>query len=559
MVDFVAGDGRVVISRDAILRGQLAFQQRALMQHGSFFGDGALRGPDYTADALHQVALAVSEHHAARLGPTRDEDVRQELVGAPHPARPRPQRTRPRAGADRARGEPGARGRSPASARAHALRRELARVHEAGRVRVGPGRAGRPERVLLLGSLGLLGPPPRDRRQLHPRLACRSPRGQRPARGGAALERAGQPRPDPRAGHRAARPRPPRAGDDPAGGAGLRSRRHGRAGRRPRADRAPAGELPVLRDGGGALPAAGARGHPHGARHHRVHADPRCRRRALAPGHGRAELARAAVDPVDLRVLDRRDDLRAPPDLAPPAARPAPPGARAVLAPGDARGRLRRRDAPGAAGPPRRLVADPRSHGLGVRRARQALAVDAVRRARAVGRRRAAGGHAGPATGRPLVPPGMAGERHRRDPADVRRRLRRRARDELRRRRLLALVRDPHVGGGVLRALHHHPRRLLPRRHGARERAGVERIVFIGTVLFLGSGLLGISHNFYWNAKSMATLALGSVFSNVAGRAARAADGGGLAVPPAPARRPATRARGRAAGRASAWRRPSSS
>jgi nitric oxide reductase subunit B len=33
--------------------------------------------------------------------------------------------------------------------------------------------------------------------------------------------------------------------------------------------------------------------------------------------------------------------------------------------------------------------------------------------------------------------------------------------------------------------------------------------------MFLGSGLLGISHNFYWNAKPVGTMALGSVFSTL--------------------------------------------
>jgi len=41
------------------------------------------------------------------------------------------------------------------------------------------------------------------------------------------------------------------------------------------------------------------------------------------------------------------------------------------------------------------------------------------------------------------------------------------------------------------------------------------RVIYIGTLLFLGSGLLGISHNFYWNAKPVATMALGSVFSTL--------------------------------------------
>jgi nitric oxide reductase subunit B len=41
------------------------------------------------------------------------------------------------------------------------------------------------------------------------------------------------------------------------------------------------------------------------------------------------------------------------------------------------------------------------------------------------------------------------------------------------------------------------------------------RSVYLVTLLFLGSGILGISHNFYWNAKPVATLAIGSVFSTL--------------------------------------------
>lgn len=46
-------------------------------------------------------------------------------------------------------------------------------------------------------------------------------------------------------------------------------------------------------------------------------------------------------------------------------------------------------------------------------------------------------------------------------------------------------------------------------------RDAATRIVYFGTLLFLGSGLVGISHNFYWNAKPEITLALGSVFSTM--------------------------------------------
>jgi nitric oxide reductase subunit B len=43
----------------------------------------------------------------------------------------------------------------------------------------------------------------------------------------------------------------------------------------------------------------------------------------------------------------------------------------------------------------------------------------------------------------------------------------------------------------------------------------VVRVIYLATLLFLGSGLLGISHNFYWNAKPVGTMALGSVFSTL--------------------------------------------
>lgn len=50
---------------------------------------------------------------------------------------------------------------------------------------------------------------------------------------------------------------------------------------------------------------------------------------------------------------------------------------------------------------------------------------------------------------------------------------------------------------------------------GLVSRAAAIRVVYFATILFLGTGLLGISHNFYWNAKPVATMALGSVFSTL--------------------------------------------
>jgi nitric oxide reductase subunit B len=50
---------------------------------------------------------------------------------------------------------------------------------------------------------------------------------------------------------------------------------------------------------------------------------------------------------------------------------------------------------------------------------------------------------------------------------------------------------------------------------GLVNRQAVTKVVYLAALLFLGSGLLGISHNFYWNAKPVGTLALGSVFSTL--------------------------------------------
>lgn len=50
---------------------------------------------------------------------------------------------------------------------------------------------------------------------------------------------------------------------------------------------------------------------------------------------------------------------------------------------------------------------------------------------------------------------------------------------------------------------------------GLASEAGAARTVYLATLLFLGAGIVGISHNFYWSAKPDATLALGSVFSTL--------------------------------------------
>jgi len=65
--DFKTASGTVVASRESILDGQAVFQKYALMQYGTMFGDGGARGPDFTAEALHQVAVSMNTWYEAEL------------------------------------------------------------------------------------------------------------------------------------------------------------------------------------------------------------------------------------------------------------------------------------------------------------------------------------------------------------------------------------------------------------------------------------------------------------------------------------------------------------
>ncbi|HSB92234.1 MAG TPA: cbb3-type cytochrome c oxidase subunit I [Flavitalea sp.] len=71
---YVSENKDPIFSKNDILEGQAVFQKYALMNYGSMFGDGANRGPDFTAEALHQLALYMNEYYKAQLktGPQDD-------------------------------------------------------------------------------------------------------------------------------------------------------------------------------------------------------------------------------------------------------------------------------------------------------------------------------------------------------------------------------------------------------------------------------------------------------------------------------------------------------
>lgn len=61
--NYVDTDGKIVFSQEDIQNGQVVFQKYALMEYGSMFGDGANRGPDYSAEALHYTAVFMTDFY----------------------------------------------------------------------------------------------------------------------------------------------------------------------------------------------------------------------------------------------------------------------------------------------------------------------------------------------------------------------------------------------------------------------------------------------------------------------------------------------------------------
>lgn len=86
LVKFVDSTGQTVITAEQIKRGQELFHLRGLMNYGSFWGDGAERGPDFTADALHRTVVSMRTYYQneimARTGVTSLTGYEQDAVGA---------------------------------------------------------------------------------------------------------------------------------------------------------------------------------------------------------------------------------------------------------------------------------------------------------------------------------------------------------------------------------------------------------------------------------------------------------------------------------------------
>ncbi len=61
----ILSGGTLVTDRTAILRGQDVYQRYGLMDHGSVWGHGSLRGMDFSADSLHRMGQLMREFVAA--------------------------------------------------------------------------------------------------------------------------------------------------------------------------------------------------------------------------------------------------------------------------------------------------------------------------------------------------------------------------------------------------------------------------------------------------------------------------------------------------------------
>lgn len=84
--DFRSVDGEKIVSAEEIMAGQMLFHTRGLMNYGSFWGDGAERGPDFTAESLHAMTVAMKAYYAEQITPgsvTRSDHLNQWQFAIP--------------------------------------------------------------------------------------------------------------------------------------------------------------------------------------------------------------------------------------------------------------------------------------------------------------------------------------------------------------------------------------------------------------------------------------------------------------------------------------------
>src|SRR6187397_2261910 len=72
---YVSEKNEIIFSQEDILKGQAVFQRYALMEYGSMFGDGGDRGPDFTAEALHNVSEYMNDYYRSHLKAVGNSDL----------------------------------------------------------------------------------------------------------------------------------------------------------------------------------------------------------------------------------------------------------------------------------------------------------------------------------------------------------------------------------------------------------------------------------------------------------------------------------------------------
>lgn len=80
VASYLTADGDLVVSKDDILNGQVVFQKYALMEYGTMFGDGGMRGPDFTAEALHQIATTMTDFYKRGVSESGSEEARKQAM-----------------------------------------------------------------------------------------------------------------------------------------------------------------------------------------------------------------------------------------------------------------------------------------------------------------------------------------------------------------------------------------------------------------------------------------------------------------------------------------------
>lgn len=78
--DYVSLQGQTIYSQEDVLKGQEVFQKYALMEYGSMFGDGANRGPDFTAEGLHKVSEYMNGFYLSQLNQSADAALLEQGV-----------------------------------------------------------------------------------------------------------------------------------------------------------------------------------------------------------------------------------------------------------------------------------------------------------------------------------------------------------------------------------------------------------------------------------------------------------------------------------------------